>query len=91
GTIDAAGELPEGEAFTSPMELKQLIAKDEAKLARNLTERLMAYALCRPLEGYDEIVLDQVMERVAKDNFRIQTLITEIVTSYLFTQRRIKN
>jgi mono/diheme cytochrome c family protein len=91
GAIDAAGELPGGEAFTSPKELKKLIAKNEAKLARNLTERLMAYALCRQLEGYDEIVLDQVMERIAKDNYRVQTLITEIVTSYLFTQRRIKD
>jgi len=91
GAIDAAGKLPGGEAFTSPKELKQLIAKNEANLARNLTERLMAYALCRQLEGYDEIVLDQMMERIAKDNYRIQTLITEIVTSYLFTQRRIKD
>jgi len=91
GPIEAAGELPGGEAFTNPGELKQLITRDEANLARNLTERLMAYALCRPLEGYDEIVLDQVMEKIAKDKYRMQTLITEVVTSYLFTQRRIKD
>ena len=91
GSIDAAGKLPGGEAFTNPKELKQLIAKREANLARNLTERLMAYALCRQLEGYDEIVLDHVMEKIAKDKYRMQTLITEIVTSYLFTQRRIKD
>ncbi len=91
GSIDAAGELSGGEAFTNPKELKQLIAKSDAKLARNLTERLMAYALCRQLEGYDEIVLDHLMEKIAKDNYRMQTLITEIVTSYLFTQRRIKD
>ena len=91
GSIDAAGELPGGEAFTNPKELKQLIAKSEAKLARNLTERLMAYALCRQLEGYDEIVVDQLMEKIAKDKYHMQTLITEIVTSYLFTQRRIRD
>jgi hypothetical protein len=91
GAIDAAGELPGGEAFATPKELKNLIAKREADLARNLTERLMGYALCRQLEGYDEIVVDQLMEKIAKDNYRMQTLITEIVTSYLFTQRRIKD
>ena len=91
GAIDAAGELPGGEAFATPKELKHVIAKREADLARNLTERLMGYALCRQLEGYDEIVVDQLMEKIAKDNYRMQTLITEIVTSYLFTQRRIKD
>ena len=90
GPIDAAGTLPSGEAFANPGELKRLIAGKEATVARNLTERLMAYALCRPLEGYDEIVVDQLMEKIAKDGYRMQTLITEIVTSYLFTQRRIR-
>ena len=31
--------------------------------ARNLTEKLLAYALCRRLEGYDEIVVDQLDAR----------------------------
>ena len=53
------------------------------------TEKLLAYALCRQLEGYDEIVVDQLMESIAKDGYRMQTLITEIVTSYPFTHRRI--
>jgi hypothetical protein len=46
--------------------------------------------LCRQLEGYDEIVVDQLIETIAKDGYRMQTLITEIVTSYPFTHRRIK-
>lgn len=90
GVIEASGVLISGEAFANPVELKRLVARSEEKLARNLTERLMAYALCRQLEGYDEIVLDQLMEKIAKDNYRMQTIIAEIVTSYLFTQRRIK-
>jgi hypothetical protein len=76
--------------FNSPMELKALIAARKADLARNLIEKMLAYALCRPLEGYDEIVVDQLMEKLAQDNYRMQTLITEVVTSYPFTHRRIK-
>ncbi len=30
------------------------------------------------------------METIAKDGYRMQTLITEIVTSYPFTNRRIQ-
>ena len=32
-----------------------------------------------------------IMEKIADDDYRMQTMITEIVTSYLFTQRRIKD
>lgn len=90
GAIDAAGELPGGKHFTSPKELKAIIAARKNDLARNVTEKLLAYALCRQLEGYDEIVVDQLMQTIAKDGYRMQTLITEIVTSYPFTHRRIQ-
>lgn len=91
GTIDASGQLLSGETFDSPLELKRIIARDEAKLARNFTEKLMAYALCRQLEGYDQVVLDKLMEKIAKDDYRVQTIISEIITSYPFTQRRIRD
>ncbi len=88
--IDSAGKLPDGKEFSTPAELKRLLAKREADLARNLTERLMAYALGRKLEGYDDVVIDQLMVKIAADNYRVRTIITEVITSYLFTHRRIK-
>ena len=60
--IDASGELPGGRNFSNPKELKTLIAEQKAKFSRNLVERLLAYALCRKLEGYDEIVVDELMK-----------------------------
>jgi hypothetical protein len=88
--IDSAGKLPDGQGFSNPAELKGLLAKREADLARNLTERLMAYALGRQLEGYDEIVIDQLMVKIAQDEYRMRTMITEVVASYLFTHRTVK-
>ena len=52
--------------------------------------RLLAYALCRRLEGYDEIVVDGLMQDIAQDGYRMQTLISAVVTSYPFTHRRIQ-
>ena len=72
-----------------PRELKAIIAARKEDLARNLTRKLLAYALCRQLEGYDEIVVDQLMEAIAKDGYRMQDLISEIVCSYPFVNRRI--
>ena len=91
GKIDAAGELPGGKHFTTPKELKSIIASRKDDLARNLTKKLMAYALCRKLEGYDEIVVDRLMGTIAEDNYRMQTLITEVVLSYPFLNQRIQD
>jgi len=89
GPIDAAGELPGEKHFSTPKELKLIIAARQDDLARNLTARLLAYALCRQLEGYDEIVVDRLMETIARDGYRMQTLISEIVTSYPFVNRSV--
>ena len=90
GPIDAAGELPGGKHFTSPKELKAILAGRKDDLTRNLTEKLLAYALCRQLEGYDEIVVDGMMENLTRDGYHMQTLITEVVTSYPFLNRRVE-
>jgi hypothetical protein len=88
--IDSSGVLPDGKRFSSPAELKTMVSGRLDDFARNLTEKLLAYALCRSLEGYDEIVVDSMMKRVVDDDYRMQTLVTEVVTSYPFTHRRIE-
>jgi hypothetical protein len=88
--IDSAGKLSNGKGFSSPAELKGLLAQKESDLARNLTERLMAYALGRQLGGYDEIVIDRILTNVAKEGYRTRSIISEVITSYLFTYRKIK-
>ncbi len=88
--IDSAGKLPNGRDFTSPAQLKKLLAQKEKDLARNLTERLMAFALGRPMAGYDGIVIDRILANVAKEGYRTRSIISEVITSYLFTYRRIK-
>lgn len=89
--IDAAGELPGGKRFSTPKELKAILASRERDLAQNLTEKLLGYALCRPLEGYDEIVVDQILKAVAQDGYRMQSILIEIVASYPFTNRRVQD
>lgn len=91
GPVDAAGELPGGKRFSSPKELKAIIASREDDLSRNLTEKLLAYAVCRQLDGYDLIVVDQMHKTIAADGHRMQTLISEVVTSYPFLNRRVQD
>jgi hypothetical protein len=91
GKVDAAGELPGGKSFSSPKELKAIIAARGNDLSRNLTEKLLAYALCRQLDGYDLIVVDQMQKTIASDGHKMQTLISEVVTSYPFLNRRVRD
>ena len=88
--IDSLGKLPDGKEFTTPAELKRILAAREPALARNFTERLMAYALGRQLEGYDEVVVDRLVEKAAKDGYRVQSMVTEVLSSYLFTHRKVE-
>jgi hypothetical protein len=89
--IDASGEFPGGVHFSGPRELKAMITGRLDDFARNLVGKLLAYALCRKLEGYDEIVIDGLMQDLSRDGYRMQTLVTAIVTSYPFTHRRTED
>ena len=87
--IDASGELPGGIRVAGPQELKTMIGGRSDDFTRNLIEKMLAYALCRKLEGYDEIVVDELMQVIAQDGYRMRTLVTAVVTSYPFTHRRV--
>jgi hypothetical protein len=91
GPIDATGELPGPHRFGTPRELKQIIAARADDFCHNLTSKLLAYALCRQLEGYDEVVVDRLSNTIAKDGYRMQTLVVGVVTSYPFTHRRLNS
>ncbi len=91
GPIDASGELPGGVRFGSPKELKAIVAARRDDVARNLTSRLLAYALGRGLDGYDEIVVDRIVKAASGDGYRMQTLVAAVATSYPFTHRRIRD
>lgn len=88
--IDSSGELPGGKRFSGPADLKSIIAERTSDVARNLVEKMLAYALGRKLEGYDEIVVDDLTADLAEDGYRMQAIINGVVTSYPFTYRRIE-
>ena len=82
--IDAAGTLPNGDAFTGPAGLRAALMKRKDQFARAFAGQLLSYALGRGIEGYDRIELKQVVKAAAPDGWRMQALITAIATSYPF-------
>ena len=82
--IDATGELPDGTGFDGPAELKALLMQRKAQFLRNLTAKVLGYALSRGLTEHDACVVEQIAQTVEQDDYRAQTLVVEVVKSMPF-------
>ncbi|MBY0504847.1 MAG: DUF1592 domain-containing protein [Bryobacteraceae bacterium] len=85
--LDTAGELPDGTRFTGPEGLKQTLLARQDLFLRNLTTKLLGFALGRGLNREDACAVDQILGEVARDGYRGQTLIHSIVASVPFRQQ----
>jgi hypothetical protein len=79
--------LPSGEAFDGPIELKGILMQRKDQFARNLSRKMLGYALGRSLTRHDNCVVNDSMEALKADEYRASNLITEIVLSYPFRHR----
>jgi hypothetical protein len=86
--IDSSGTLPGGTSFQGSKELKQVLRSRSDLFARNLTEKMLTYALGRGLEPYDRPAVDAILQRLGENDYKFSTLITEITQSRPFRMRR---
>jgi len=90
-TIDTAGKLITGESFNSIQELKHiLVERHGSDFYRCLAEKLLTYALGRGPEYYDTESVDQIVERMEKDQGRFSSLLAGIVESAPFQEQRLR-
>jgi mono/diheme cytochrome c family protein len=86
--LDVSGTLPSGKTFSGPNELKGILKDRLPAFAKSLSEKMLTYAIGRGVEGYDRLVIRSLVDRMAKDEYRLQALIQGIVRSVPFQQRR---
>ena len=86
--IDPSGQLPGGESFRVSAELRQILKGRQQEFCRCLTEKMVTYAVGRGIQQADRCSIDQIVEAVAKDGNRFQTLIMQVVKSDPFQKRR---
>jgi mono/diheme cytochrome c family protein len=89
--IDPTGELPGGQKFQGPEELKAILKGKKELFSRCLTEKMLTYAIGRGIEFYDKPAVDGILAALEKNDFRFSTLITAIATSDPFRLRRGKD
>jgi hypothetical protein len=86
--IDASGEFSDGRKVNGPEELKTILVERKEEFCRCLAEKLLTYALGRGLEYYDRRAVEKIVAAAAKDDYRISSLLVQIVSSDPFLKRR---
>jgi uncharacterized protein DUF1588/uncharacterized protein DUF1587/uncharacterized protein DUF1592/uncharacterized protein DUF1585/uncharacterized protein DUF1595/cbb3-type cytochrome c oxidase subunit III len=87
--IDPAGKLLTGEEFKNIRELKPILIKNHREdFYRCLTEKLMTYALGRGLDYYDVETVDQIVDRLERNDGKFSELLMGVVESAPFQKRR---
>ena len=82
--VDAKDALPDGRAFTSVDELKQILLADPDQVARALTQKLLVYATGHRLEFADRQLVNDLVANVKANHYGFRTLIHELVQSPAF-------
>ena len=85
--IDASTTLSSGATVNGPVELRQYLAGRPEAFVRSFTEKLMMYAINRPLEYFDMPQVRAVVRSAAKENYTLTSIIMGIVNSDAFRKQ----
>jgi hypothetical protein len=84
--VDATGVMPSGDKFNGPVELRQIMLKRKDEFVRNVTQKVLGYALGRSLQDGDQCTVQKIMSAIEKDHYGTRTLIREVVLSVPFRE-----
>lgn len=87
-TIDASGQLPDGDQFSDISGLKKILSGRKRQFAHCLTEKMLTYALGRKLDLADRPQLDAIVTESDRRGDGLQDLVLLIVSSEVFRKGR---
>jgi hypothetical protein len=82
--IDTAGKFVDGTAIDGPASLRGLVLGYSDQYARNVTEKLLTYALGRGLEPRDMPLVRRIVRQAAAEDYRFSSLVNGIAASAPF-------
>jgi hypothetical protein len=86
--IDSSGVLPDGRSFRGADGLKAILRSDREAFANAMASKLLTYALGRGIESYDRPVISEIVQRLPATDYRLSSLVLEIVNSFPFQMQR---
>lgn len=84
-SIDSRGETADGTTLDGLQGLHRFLLADPQSFPRTVTEKLMAYALGRPLTWQDQPTVRAIVRKAAAQDYRWSALIQGIIDSPQFT------
>lgn len=82
--VDSRGELSTGESFEGPVELKRVLLAREKDFVRNLSARMLRFALGRELRYHDQDAVERIAAAMSRKGNRATVLVSGIVKSFPF-------
>lgn len=87
--IDTRGELYDGTPIDSPAALVEALLRRPEPLVRTFTQNLMAYALGRRVEYFDQPAVRAIERSAAEDGYRLSAFVRGIVVSDAFRLQQV--
>ncbi|WP_166824499.1 DUF1592 domain-containing protein [Thalassoroseus pseudoceratinae] len=85
--IDPSGTLFRRHEFHDVVEFKDAILVEKDRFTRAFAGHLLSFALARELEAADQSALDHIVQATAADDYKIQTLIKQVIFSEPFRNK----
>ena len=82
--VDMAGTLFRKHKFENVLEFKDAILAEKERFAEGLASHLLSFGLARQLTPADTAAVQSIVASTAADNYRIQTMIEQVVLSQPF-------
>jgi hypothetical protein len=86
--LDTRGELYDGTKIASPDELVKALLDLPDPLLRTFTTNLLAYAIGRRIEYFDQATVRAIIKDAAGNNYRLNDLILGVVQSTPFKMKK---
>ncbi|MDB4561315.1 DUF1588 domain-containing protein [bacterium] len=85
--INPSSTLPDGSSFSTVQELKSVLLQHEDRLAEELVESMLGYALGRTIEFSDSDDVAAILSKLKTKSYGARSMIREIALSQLFRSR----
>jgi hypothetical protein len=85
--IDASARLVDGTPIDGPVDLRKALLRYDEQIVRNMTEKLLIYALGRGTEYYDMPLVRKIAADAKQNDYRFSSIVRGIVTSAPFQMR----
>jgi hypothetical protein len=87
--VDAKGEMPSGETFDGPAELRAILMDHKTDITRQLVRKVMGYGLGRSLTDWDDCTIAELQQTLATNDYKAVPLIEALVLSTPFRNRQV--